>query len=95
MIFVEDEKYIKIDEMYDEFKIWYRGGFPGNSIPVKNEVKDYFWRFCWVPEPGVWWCGYRVRSIDDDVKDGTAIVLDDDDLVNYNNDGTSMHLYNY
>ena len=87
---IEDEKYIRIDEMYDEFKIWYRGGFPGNSIPVKNEVKEYFCRFWGDPEPGVRWYGYRVRSIDDDVKDGTAIVLGDDDLVNYDNDGTAM-----
>ena len=35
------------------------------------------------PEPGVKWYGYRIRTIDDDVKDGSAIILDEDDLVTY------------
>lgn len=52
-------------------------------------MKEYFVDFWGDPEPGVRWYGYRIRSIDDDVKDGIAIVLDDD-LVSYNNDGTSM-----
>ena len=80
---IEDQKYIRIDELYDEFKIWYRNGFPGNSIPVKNEVKDYFVKMWDEPEPGVKWYGYRIRTIDDDVKDGSAIILDEDDLVTY------------
>jgi hypothetical protein len=29
------------------------------------------------------WYGYRIRTIDDDVEEGTAIVLEDDDLVDY------------
>ena len=84
---VEDQKYIRIDEMYDDFKLWYRGGFPGNTIPVKNDVKDYFSKFWGEPEPGVRWYGYRIRCIDDDVQEGTAIILNDEDLVTYDNAG--------
>ena len=85
---MEDQKYIRIDELYDEFKVWYRSGFPGNSIPVKNDVKEYFCKFWGEPEPGIRWYGYRVRCIDDDVKEGTAVVLEDEDFVEYNNDGS-------
>jgi P4 family phage/plasmid primase-like protien len=85
---IEDQRHIRIDEMYEDFKVWYRGGFPGNSIPVKNDVKEYFCKVWGEPEPGIRWYGYRLRTIDDDVKEGNAIVLDDEDLVDYNNDGT-------
>ena len=81
---VEDDKYIRIDELYDDFKTWYKNSFPNNQLPVKNDVKDYFNKAWNEAENGVRWYGYRIRTIDDDVKDGTAIVLDETDLVEYN-----------
>lgn len=87
---IEDQKYIRIDELYDDFKVWYRNSFPGNTIPVKNEVKEYFEKLWGEPEPGVRWYGYRIRCIDDDIKEGTALILDDEDLVEYAEDGSPM-----
>ena len=84
---IPDQTYIRIDELYDDFKVWYRSGNPGSAIPIKNEVKDYFTKAWDEPENGVRWYGFRVRNIDDDIKDGEAIVLGDGDLVNYGNDG--------
>lgn len=84
---IEDQKYLRIDELYDDFKVWYRGGNPGNAIPIKNEVKDYFAKVWDEPENGVRWYGYRIRNLDDDVKEGNAIILGDEDLIVYGTDG--------
>jgi phage/plasmid-associated DNA primase len=84
---IEDQKYLRIDELYDDFKVWYRGGNPGNAIPIKNEVKDYFAKVWDEPENGVRWYGYRIRNLDDDVKEGNAIILEDEDLIEYGTDG--------
>lgn len=88
---IEDDKYIKIDELYDDFKEWFRKGNPGNAIPAKNNVKEYFIKLWNEPEKGVRWFGYRIRTIDDDIKDGSAIELNENDLVSYNeNDGVPL-----
>ena len=29
------------------------------------------------------WSGYRIRTLQDDIEDGDAIILDDSDLVDY------------
>ena len=82
---IEDSKYIKIDELWDDFKFWFRNGFPGNSMPGKNDVKEYFTKLWNDPEPGIKWFGYRLRTEDDDIKDGIIIELDEGDLINYDN----------
>lgn len=89
---IEDDKYIKIDELYDDFKEWFRKGNPGNSIPAKNIVKEYFIKLWNEPEKGVKWFGYRVRTIDDDIKDGSAIELNEEDLVDYNEQDNGVPL---
>ena len=83
---IEDSRYIKIDELWDDFKIWFRNGFPGNSMPGKNDVKEYFTKLWNDPEPGIKWFGYRLRNEDDDIKDGIVIELDESDLIDYNNE---------
>ena len=80
---IEDKTYIKIDELYDDFKVWYKNGNPGSAIPGKEQIKEYFTKLWGEPAPGVKWYGYRVRTLDDDVLEGNAIVLDENDLVEY------------
>ena len=57
---------------------------PNNSIPSKIEVKDYFLKLWGEFDKGVKWKGYRIRTIDDDIEEGEALVLGDDDLIDYN-----------
>lgn len=87
---VEANSYLNLVELYAQFKEWFREGFPGNQIPVRNEVKEYFTRQWGEPERGCKWYGYRIRTLQDDIDSGEAVVLDEDDLVNYDEDGKCL-----
>ena len=83
---IEDNSYISLIELYAQFKDWHKEGFPNHTVPIKNEVKEYFVKLWGDPERGCKWQGYRVRTIQDDVDDGNAVILDDEDFVDYDND---------
>jgi P4 family phage/plasmid primase-like protien len=84
---IEDENNkLSLIELYSQFKEWFKEGFPGNQLPVKNEVKEYFSKIWDDPEKGCKWSGYRIRTIQDD----GSILLEEDDLVNYENEGLNM-----
>lgn len=87
---VEDNGSLSLIEMYAQFKEWFKEGFPNMTLPIKNEVKEYFERLWGDADPGVRWSGYRIRTLQDDVDDGEAIILDDEDLVNYDDDGNCL-----
>ena len=55
---------ISILELYVQFKDWYKEGFPHMSLPVKNDVKEYFEKLWGTPIAGKW-KGYRIRTIRD------------------------------
>lgn len=74
---------ISLIELYNNFKEWYRQGFPNHAIPVKNDIKEYFTKLWDEPGPGIKWYGYRIRTLEDDINDGNALVLEDDDFENY------------
>ena len=74
---------ISLIELYNNFKEWYRQGFPNHTIPVKNDIKEYFTKLWDEPGPGIKWSGYRVRTLEDDIIDGNAIVLEEEDFENY------------
>jgi len=75
---------ISLTEMYAHFKEWFKESFPNISLPIKNEVKEYFERLWGDSELGCRWTGYRIRTLQDDIDNGDAILLDDDDLIDYN-----------
>jgi phage/plasmid-associated DNA primase len=80
---IESEIYLSLIEINAQFKEWFKEGFPGHSVPVKNELKDYFTKLWGEPEPGIKWYGYRIRTIQDDINEGKAIKLTEDDFVIY------------
>lgn len=84
----DEESMLSLVELYSQFKEWFKEGFPGHQLPVKNEVKEYFSRIWDEPERGCRWSGYRIRTIQDD--DGSAVIVGEEDLVNYENEGRSM-----
>jgi len=84
------DKYLSLSEMYAQFKEWFRESFPNMSLPIKNEVKEYFETLWGEPERGCRWHGYRVRTLQDEVESGDAVILDDDDFVEYGNDGKTV-----
>ena len=83
----EANSYLSIVEMYAQFKEWFKESFPNMQLPIKNEVKEYFENVWGESERGGRWHGYRIRTLDDDIESGDAIVLDESELVKYGNDG--------
>ena len=82
---IMDDKNSKITlvELYTQFKEWFKDSLPNHSIPVKNEVKDYFFKMWGTPDSGIVWKGYRIRTLQDEIYDGDAVLLADNDLVDY------------
>jgi len=81
---IEDDSFsLAITEMYAQFKEWFKEGWPNMSLPIKNEVKEYFDRLWGESERNIKWNGYRIRTLQDDVDCGEVVILDEDDLVKY------------
>jgi P4 family phage/plasmid primase-like protien len=79
----DDSSCLTLTEIYAQFKEWFKEGWPNMSLPIKNEVKEYFDRLWGEAERGIKWEGYRIRTLQDDVDSGEVIILDEDDLVSY------------
>jgi P4 family phage/plasmid primase-like protien len=80
-IIIEDEgSVITLVELYSQFKEWFKDSMPNHSVPVKNEVKEYFAKSWGEMARGGKWSGYRVRTLQDDLDNGIAIELGADDL---------------
>jgi P4 family phage/plasmid primase-like protien len=80
-------KYLAIVEMYAQFKEWFKESFPNMQLPIKNDVKEYFENVWGESERGGRWQGWRIRTLEDDIESGDAIVLDESELVEYGDDG--------
>ena len=81
---------LSITEMYSHFKDWFKEGWPNMSLPIKNEVKEYFERLWGDSERGVKWNGYRIRTLQDDLDSGEVVILDENDLVKYTENGKAL-----
>jgi len=79
----DTDKKLSLTELYCQFKEWFRDSLPNHTLPIKNEVEEYFSRIWDEPDKGKKWKGYRIRTLQDDIEEGDAIVLNDNDLVNY------------
>ena len=66
---------LSITEVYTQFKEWFRDSLPGQSVPIKNDVKEYFLRLWGSAEKGWKWSGYRIRTLQDDLDSGEAFIL--------------------
>lgn len=82
-IIAEDKSVtLSLQELYSSFKEWHREGFPNYSLPIKNEIKEYFERV-WGECKGNKWKGYKIRNLQQEIDEGSAIVLGKEDLVDY------------
>jgi len=82
---VEADASIALQELYSYFKDWFKEGWPNMSLPIKNQVKDYFEKLWGEPGRGCRWRGYRIRTLEEEVASGEVIILEPDDLINYGN----------
>ena len=84
------DTFLTLVEMYAQFREWFKESFPHMSLPIKNEVREYFENL-WGPcDRGIRWYGFRVKTLQDDLESGDAVILDDNDLIKYGNDGRAM-----
>ena len=76
---VEDSRgKITLQELYNDVKEWIKESFGGNNKSnslEKNEVKDYFTNLWGDDEKGVKWSGFRFRTMQDDIDDGSVVIL--------------------
>ncbi len=87
-IIEEKENSISISNLYNGFKRWFKDSMPNHTVPVREEVKEYLITLWGSMEGGRSWVGYRLRKLEDDVKDGNCVMINKEDLVKYNADGT-------
>ena len=52
---------------------------------MKSEVKEYFTKL-WGEPTKTRWQGFKIRTIKDDINDGSAKIIPDDELVVYENE---------
>lgn len=76
-------KTMSLTELYNLFKEWFKESLPGHTVPVKNEIEEYFVKIWGSPDSGKRWKGYRQKTIKDEVDSGDAIILTEEDLVDY------------
>ena len=74
-IMEKEDSILSITEIYTQFKEWFRDSLPGQSVPIKNDVKEYFLRLWGEAAKGWKWQGYRIRTLQDDLDSGEAFIL--------------------
>jgi P4 family phage/plasmid primase-like protien len=80
---VDPKGKITLSELYINFKEWYKESVPGQPIPGKIEVKEYFTKSWGAPDTkrGGTWTGRKSLSLDEEIESGSVIVLGPTDLV--------------
>ena len=86
-IIEETNKTLSLTEIYSCFKDWFKEGWPNMTLPIKNEIKEYFERLWGEPQRGNKWKGFRIRTPQDDVDLTTNIMMSNED---YNDDGKAL-----
>ncbi len=69
-------------EAYASFREWFKQSFPNITIPDKGDMQEDLLKRWGKVGLNHKWKGYRLRSAEDDEKDGLAIVLREEDLLN-------------
>lgn len=82
----ENKGYIYLQEINSNFREWIKEEFSGisnSSIPNKSEIREYFTKLWGYPEKGDKWYGYKIKTLQDEIDNGDAIVMTGDDFVDY------------
>lgn len=80
---IECENYITLIQLYSSFREWFKMSYPGYTMPLRNDLQEYFTKVWDEPEKGLKWYGYKVKSLDEEIEDGNAFILGDGDLQEY------------
>jgi len=75
----EKGKILSLNDLYYQFKDWLKEAMPGHPIIPKIDVGEYFKRLWGEFDHGKSWEGFRIRTIQDDVKSGNIILVESED----------------
>ena len=64
---------INLQELYARFKDWFKESFPGQTLPTKSEVREYYTKI-WGDTVRSFWKGKRLSTFEDENK-----VYEEDD----------------
>ena len=78
-----DSSSLALQELYTYFKDWFKEGWPNMSLPIKNHIRAYFEKLWGKPGRGCRWKGYKIRTLEEEMASGNAVVMSPDDLMNY------------
>lgn len=62
-IIEHEQSTVSLRQVYDDFKDWFKNSMPGQTTPIKNDVKEYFMNIWGDPLAGIKWKGYRIRLL--------------------------------
>ncbi len=75
-----DKAVMAVTEVYSSFKNWFHESYPNLQVPTKEDMKeDLITRWGKLSKIHKW-SGYRLRTPEDDERDGKAIILREEDL---------------
>ena len=66
---------LPLSDLYSYFKLWHREAIPNAQVPVKDDVVEYFVK-AWGDMEGRKWEGYKICTIEDQIKAGEAFVIE-------------------
>lgn len=81
----ENEKALmSVVETYNSFKTWFNDSYPNlhSQIPSKEDMREELIKKWGDLSASYRWKGYRLRTVEDDEKDGKAIIIREEDLDN-------------
>jgi hypothetical protein len=79
-IIIDKSSAINLSEIYNRFKDWFKESFPGQALPTKGEVKEYYVKSWGEPVKG-FWKGKRLSTIEDEINSGDVLILEENDLL--------------
>jgi phage/plasmid-associated DNA primase len=82
----QDNVKLSLQELYTAFREWYKESVGTYNIPIKNDIKEYFEKLWGSPGKGYKWDGFRIRTLQDDIENDEAFLLEADDLADYDED---------
>jgi P4 family phage/plasmid primase-like protien len=67
---------INLAELYTSFKEWFKENVPGQTMPIKSEVRSMYTKMWGEPEKGGVWKGRRSKTFEDELESGEVMVIE-------------------
>lgn len=75
-IIMDKKSGVNLSDLYNRFKDWFKESFPGQNLPTKSEVKEYYNK-AWGEPVKTFWRGKRLSTIEDEVNKDDVLLVDE------------------